>query len=379
MGFNKKFLVIIIAIVIMVIMQVYVNSIEPIEFSFLGYKVHIGIFTIGILFCLKWLIKLIINSVCSFFIKLFLSNKSLGDQKTINNIAQLILVPRDEFVSKLHNLSLLEKYKNITTALIIKNNVKINYSLNKTDVKGIDIYLLNNELQELFELKKYDNALDLINNIIKKYKHEVNVIKDKILELAKYCKENDIKFKFNPKKSKYKLDKEFINNYEIEMEMIKFKMTNDNDDKLKIVEYLYKKFPLNKKTGLYLLRFLAQYKPAKYSDSKIIELVQNIFTANPDRELAYIFLNLYNQNNVFEVSQQMLLSVSNNNIEKLWFLLIMATNTKLFNIIKELIKNIIDLNSIDDNNIMHLNTFFIKNYDLLSKDDSIVKLIVSKK
>ena len=75
----------------------------------------------------------------------------------------------------------------------------------------------------------------------------------------------------------------------------------------------------------------------------------------------------------------MLLSVSNNNIEKLWFLLIMATNTKLFNIIKELIKNIIDLNSIDDNNIMHLNTFFIKNYDLLSKDDSIVKLIVSKK
>ena len=383
MGFNKKFLIIIIAIVIMVIMQVYVNSIEPIEFSFLGYKVQIGVFTIGILFCLKWLIKLIINFIGSFVIKLFISSKGIGDQKSINNISKLILLNNNGFLEQFRNALITDKYKNITTALIIKNNIKTNYLLNKTGVKEIDIYLLNNELQELLELNKYSEALQLVNNIIKKYTYEINVIKDKILEIAKYSKENNIKFKFNPKKSKYKLDKDFINNYEIEMEMISYKMTNDNNNKLKIVEYLYKKFPENKQAGLYLLQFLEEYKPVKYNDIKIISLIQSIFIANPNRDLAYRFLKLYNQNNIFEVSQSILNQVPNNNIEKIWFLLIIATNMKLFNIIKELITNIITINqnnaeyNVKQNNINELNKFFIKNYNVLSANQEIIKLFVS--
>ena len=378
-------------------MQVYVNSIDPIEFSFLGYKVHIGVFTIGLLFCLKWLVKLIINSVCSFFIKVFLNNKSLGDKKSINNIAKLILLTHDEFVNIIRKTSITEKYKNITTSLIIKNNVKTNYLLNKTGEKEIDIHLLNNELAELLKLNKYSEALQLVNNILKQYKHEIAVIKDKILEIAKYAKENNIKFKFNPRKSKYKLDKEFINDYEIEMEMINFKIINDNNSKLKIVENLYKKFPLNKKIGLYLLKFLIEYKPTKYDDKKIISLVQSIFTANPNRDIAYLFIKLYNQNNTFEISQETLKDIPNDNIEKVWFLLIIATNMKLFHIIKELIKNIIDINNneiinnntdnnynytnnntLQNNNIDQLNKFFIKNYNILSVDNDIVKLIISK-
>ena len=364
-------------------MQVYVNSIEPIEFSFLGYKVQIGVFTIGILFCLKWLIKLIINFIGSFVIKLFISSKGIGDQKSINNISKLILLNNNGFLEQFRNALITDKYKNITTALIIKNNIKTNYLLNKTGVKEIDIYLLNNELQELLELNKYSEALQLVNNIIKKYTYEINVIKDKILEIAKYSKENNIKFKFNPKKSKYKLDKDFINNYEIEMEMISYKMTNDNNNKLKIVEYLYKKFPENKQAGLYLLQFLEEYKPVKYNDIKIISLIQSIFIANPNRDLAYRFLKLYNQNNIFEVSQSILNQVPNNNIEKIWFLLIIATNMKLFNIIKELITNIITINqnnaeyNVKQNNINELNKFFIKNYNVLSANQEIIKLFVS--
>ena len=367
----------------MVIMQVYVNSIEPIEFSFLGYKIQIGVFTIGILFCLKWLIKLIINFIGSFFIKLFISSKGIGDKKLINNISKLILLNNNEFLEQFRNISITDKYKNIITALIIKNNIKTNYLLNKTEIKEIDIYLLNNELKELLELNKYSDALQLVNNIIKKYSYEINIIKDKILEVAKYSKENNIKFKFNPKRSKYKLDKDFINNYEIEMEMINYKMINDNNNKLKIVEYLYKKFPDNKKAGLYLLQFLEEYKPTKYNDTKIINLIQCIFVANPNRELAYMFLKLYNQNNIFEVSQSILNQVPNNNIEKIWFLLIIATNMKLFNIIKELITNIIIINpnnaeyNVKQNNINELNKFFIKNYNILFTNPEIVQLLIS--
>lgn len=357
-------------------MQVYVNSIEPIEFSFLGYKVQIGIFTVGILFCLKWLIKLIINCIGSFFIKLFLNGKSIGDQKSINNISKLILLSNEEFLEKFRNLSIIEKYKNITTALIIKNNVKTNYLLNKTGVQEIDIHLLNNELKELLEANKYSEALHLINNNIKKYNSEINIIKDKILEVAKYCKKNNIKFKFNPKKSKYELDKKFINNYEIEMEIIDFKNTNDNNNKLKIVEYLYKKFPENQNTGLYLLQFLEEYKPIKYNDSKIISLIQSIFISNPNRNLSYIFLKLYDKSNIFETSQEILKTIPNNNIEKIWFLLIIATHMKLFNIIQELISNIIEINT-DENNINELNEFFIKNYSILSTNSEIVQLFIN--
>ena len=381
----------------MVVMQVYVNSIDPIEFSFLGYKVHIGVFTIGLLFCLKWLIKLIINSVCAFFIKVFLNNKSLGDQKSINNISKLILTPHEDFSNTIRKTSISEKYKNITTSLIIKNNVKTNYSLNKTGEKEIDIHLLNNELTELLELNKYSEALQLVNNILKQYKHEISVIKYKILVIAKYAKKNNIKFKFNPRKSKYKLDKEFINDYEIELAMVDFQTINDNNSKLKIVENLYKKFPLHEKTGLYLLKFLIEYKPIKYDDNKIINLIHSIFISNPNRNIAYLLVKLYNKNNIFEVSQEILQDIPNNNIEKIWFLLIIATNMKLFHIIKELIKNIININSnetiehnmsnsynsknnniIQHNNIDQLNKFFIKNYSVLSVDNDIVKLIISK-
>ena len=358
----------------MVIMQVYVNNIEPIEFSFLGYKVQIGVFTVGILLCLKWLIKLIISCVGSFFIRLFLNSKSIGEQKSINNISKLILLNNEEFVKDFRNVSITDKYKNITTALIIKNNIKTNYLLNNTGVQEIDIYLLNNELEELFESNKYLEALHLINNNIKKYSSEINVIKDKILEIAKYCKNNNIQFKFNPKKSKYKLDKKFINNYEIEIEMIDFKKTNDNNNKLKIVEYLYKKFPENKNTGLYLLRFLEEYKPIKYNDSKIINLIQSIFISNPNRDLAYIFLKLYNQSNIFEISQEILKTIPNNNIEKVWFLLIIATHMKLFNIIQELINNIVETNT---NNVNELNEFFIKNYNILSTNSEIINLFIN--
>lgn len=354
-------------------MQVYVNSVDPIEFSFLGYKVHIGVFTIGILVCLKWLIKLIINSVCTFFIKLFLKNKSSGEKNSINNIAQLILLDNNEFLNTFKNLSIADKYKTIITALIIKNNLKTNYLLNKTGVKEVDIYLLNNELQELLELNNNSEALKLVNSILKKYSNEVNIIQDKILAVAKYAKENKIKFNFNPRKSKYKLTKDFINNYEIELAMIDFKSTNDNNNKLKIVENLYKKFPLNKNTGLYLLKFLEEYKPIKYDDIRIINLTQSIFIANPNRELAYILLKLYNKNDIFEVSQKISETVSNENIEKMWFLLIIATNVKLFNIVKELVINIIAVGNINE-----LNTFFIKNYNIFSLDKDIVKLIIKE-
>ena len=361
-------------------MQVYVNSIEPIEFSFLGYKVQIGVFTVGILLCLKWLIKLIISCIGSFFIKLFLNGKSIGEQKSINNISKLILLNNEEFINTFRNVSIIEKYKNITTALIIKNNIKTNYLLNKTGVQEIDIYLLNNELEELLESNKYSEAFHLINNNIKKYSNEINIIKDKLLKVAKYCQENNIKFKFNPKKSRYKLDKKFINDYEIELEMIDFKKTNDNDNKLKIVEYLYKKFPENKNTGLYLLQFLEEYKPVKYNDSKIINLMQSIFISNPNRDLAYIFLKLYNQSNIFEISQEILKTIPNSNLEKVWFLLVIATNMKLFNVIKELINNIIEINNNCNKNkdiINELNEFFIKNYNILSTNSETVRLFIN--
>lgn len=392
----------------MVILQVYLNNIKPIEFSFAGYKIYVGIFTIGIFFCLKWLIKLVINSIASFFIKFLLSKKTLNDTKSVNNIAHLILLSNEEFEKEIRNISIIDKYKNIMTSLIIRNGIKTNYLLSKTELKEIDIYLLDKELAELLEYNKYSEALQLINTIIKKYSHEIHVVQDKIIKIAKYAKENNLEFKFNPKKSKYNLGKEFISNYEIEIEMTNFNMTNDNNDKLKIVEYLYKKFPLHKNTGLYLLQFLEEYRPSKYSDEKIISLVHDIFVANPNRELAYIFLKLYRQSNIFEVSQKMLQTFPNNNIEKIWFLLIIATNMKLFNIIPELINNITECNRsivnsnnnvIDvsknivesnkktiniskNNNIMqseinNLNKFFIEHYNILSSNQEVLKSITS--
>ena len=388
MGFNKKFILIVIAIVIMVILQVYLNNIKPIEFSFAGYKVYVGIFTIGIFFCLKWLIKLIINSVASVFVKFLLSKRTLDDTKSVNNIAHLILLSNEDFKKEIRNISVIDKYKNIMTALIIKNNIKTNYLLSKTELKEIDVHLLDKELAELLEFNKYSEALQLINTIIKKYSHDIHVVQDKIIKIAKYAKENNLEFKFNPKKSKYNLGKEFISNYEIEIEMTNFNMINDNNDKLKIVEYLYKKFPLHKKTGLYLLQFLEEYKTSKYSDERIISLVHNIFMANPNRELAYIFLKLYGQSNIFEVSQEMLQTFPNYNIEKTWFLLIIATNMKLLNIIPELItniiecnKNIVDMNRCNNNikqsEINNLNKFFIENYNILSSNQEILKSITN--
>lgn len=365
----------------MVVLQVYLNNIKPIEFSFAGYKVYVGIFTIGIFFCLKWLLKLIINSVASFFIKFLLNKKALSDTKSINNIAHLILLSNEDFNNKFRTTSIIDKYKNIMTSLIIKNNIKTNYLLNKTGEKEIDIYLLEKELDELLSFNKYSEAIKFVKTIIKSYSHELHVIQDKILLVAKYAKENNIEFKFSPRKSRYKLSKEFINNYEIEMEMAKFKMTNNNNDKLKIVEYLYKKFPLHKNTGLYLLQFLTEYKPTKYSDDKIINLVRSIFIANPNRKIAYIFLKLYNQSNIFELSQKMLQTIPNHDIEKMWFLLIIATNMNLHNRIYEIINSIIEINksTISENNttINQLNTFFIKNYNVLSSNQEILKAITN--
>jgi hypothetical protein len=93
---------------------------------------------------------------------------------------------------------------------------------------------------------------------------------------------------------------------------------------------------------------------------------------NPNREFASYLLSLHRKD-IFEVVQEMTSSIDNNNIEKLWLLLIISTKMEFISKAKEIIKKILEIDNTND-----IFKFYIENEDLLSKDKGIVKLLNDK-
>ena len=111
----------------MVIMQVYVNNIGQIEVGYHGYKIHIGVYTLCALVLTKWLIQISIKTACNIFVKVFFKNHEYKEKSSINNISQLIIASDSEFQDKFEKLQIIDKFKIIKTALMIKHNIKIPY------------------------------------------------------------------------------------------------------------------------------------------------------------------------------------------------------------------------------------------------------------
>ena len=348
MKFRYKFLIS--AILVMVLMQVCINNFEPIHISFMQYKFRIGIYTICALILLKWLIQVLIRNAIKSIKQLFCYCKN---HEEVKQLAMAILY---EDVNTSH---ISEELQPIRAALLLRNNIECH---TKTGIKEIDIYIIKQELRTYLQGHHYNTAVNVVNKSIKEYPSGTNIIKNEILELAKQAKNERIKFEFDAKKSKYKLSKQFIEKFYVELGFVECAMSESN--KLQILEKLYKNFPKNIRVMKYLLEFK--------TGSETIDLIKKMFITKPDRNLAYIFLKLYNNNDNLEIAQKILNSVPDNNIEKIWFLLIVATKMQYYTKIKELITKV-------NSEPLQLADFYVKNYEILSQDSEIIKKINGNK
>ena len=125
---------------------------------------------------------------------------------------------------------------------------------------------------------------------------------------------------------------------------------------MKILERLHREYPANIDV---LCRFL-DFASEKFDDKKVLEIIENTISINPNRKLTEYLLKV-NKNDIFEIAQSMMSGISENNIEKLWILLIIAVEKKFLARTKELVKKIPEIDKSRD-----LFEFFTKHFEFLS-------------
>jgi hypothetical protein len=241
-------------------------------------------------------------------------------------------------------------------------------SLKKYQVLWLNV--LKRQLRYYIDTNQCDKALDLGTHFLCKYPKSAKSISQELLDLRLTALQQMKSFKFDPTKYKYDMPLQFISEY---ISLSYFEMSKQETRANIRKSLLEKAFCANRANFDIVSALVGELIAQKNDDKKIISIIKLAFSFSPQRNLADILLRL-KRKDAFELAQNITSSIPYSNIEKKWFLCIVATSidapqTKFL----EVFADLIDTATAND-----LTSFYFSNYDRLSEFHECPQLIRKK-
>ena len=332
MRFLAKFLIYTLVALILSAMYIYTDSIGDIELNYKEgtYIVNLYIVLLCILlvkFALC-LMKSIVNGIKS----LFKPNDPLDIE--IQDIAEMIVC--EDYIDLSRKITRTEKMKPLRLAIELskKCNKNILYA-EKTGISCIDVLIIGEELKRLLDEGDINNSVILAIDAINKYPKYIKEIKYELLNVAQIAKRNGIKFTFDPRMFKYNLSEKYIAEYIVSIALIEAENESDDDKKLKIIKKLHNEYPDRIDVLCKLLNF-------NIPDKIKLKAISETISYCPDRVVSK-YLLMIETDDIYEQTKNMLSSIPDSNLEKIWILFHLAVKKQYEYQSKILMQKIIDL------------------------------------
>lgn len=339
----QKLLILIFITVIFTIIQLNFPTLHLIKISCGNYNFSFGLYIFVALLCAKWTIQRSIYKIRQCFV----------DRRAINKLAKNILYPQN-----LSKISVPAKFQQLHTAILIKNGFTLSYT-----PEGIlpecQFYLIQQRLYLAITENNYTQAIKITKEICNTFPQFINRISKEIILIEKYCIRNNLDFNINLGRRNRRLS----DNYKLEMEKIKLENISNEHDKIKKVKELLKKAPDDKDLQLEYIKLCPEIE-------KKLKLISIFFNRSPNRYLAYELVKIKKDKDTFFWAQRITQNIPDTNIEKLWFLVIVATELKFNKYISGLIIKLLKLNERQT-----IYEFFVRYYGTFSKMPDLIEIV----
>ena len=352
MAFLRKFCAFLIAMIGAVVLHIYTQEPVTVEFITPTNSFSVGIYVICFALIVLCFIRFLFKSIVKRIISAFRKSTDTETQKSIQNLAQLIVADDYHFPDLYKKTSVTEALQALKIALAIKRvkqqrDIFVFSNIEKTGIKCVDIYIKKMQLQRLINSGEVLLSVKLAEKVIKAYESYVPIIGDELLEIAKMAKENSTQFEFEPNKFKYNLSPKYIDRYYIELRLIEFKIYDNFEEKIALLINLHKRYPQNTEILYKLLEYVKLHPDNKYDIEWQLQMMKSTLSTNPNRGIAKYLLETQ-KSAILEVARDAMTCIPDANIEKLWILLIIAVEKKFMVQVRDLLGKLVMLDKTDD-------------------------------
>ncbi|GHT88662.1 hypothetical protein FACS1894113_1600 [Alphaproteobacteria bacterium] len=321
MNFLKKTILFAVFITGFILLHSYFKELGIIELTVMNHRISVGLYATFAFLIFIFLILYILKYFLSLISKFFSKENNLVE--SVQNIAELILQNDKDFMQNINKFYISEELEIIKKALMLQRDCCSCKDLDLTGFKILDTRILKLKLNDFLEKNDIVRAISLGQKLISKHAKYLPIVQNELIKVATIARKNNIKFIFNPRKFKYNLSKNFADKYLFDIEILSLENIKEKNLKLKFLEKIVKKFNEINDSYDAILKFIKENNINEYDEKYIIKFIKNSFEILPNRNLIYYLLDL-NKANQFEIAQEITANISNDNIEKLWFLLIVA-------------------------------------------------------
>ena len=352
MAFLRKFCAFLIAMIGAVVLHIYTQEPVTVEFITPTNSFSVGIYVICFAIIVLCFIRFLFKSIVKRIRSAFRKSTDTETQKSIQNLAQLIVADDYNFPDLYKKTSITESLQVLKIALAIKRvkqqrDIFVFSTIEKTGIKCVDIYIEKMQLQKMITSGEILSSVKAAKKVIKSYECYVSIVGDELLEIAKMAKENSIPFEFEPNKFKYNLSQKYIDRYYIELKLIDFKICDNFEEKIAILINLHKRHPQNTEILYKLLEYVKLYPSNKYDVEWQLQMMKITLSTKPNRRIAKYLLETQ-KSAILEVARDAMTCIPDANIEKLWILLIIAVEKKFMVQARDLLKKLVTVDKSDD-------------------------------
>ncbi len=371
--FWTKFWIRAILPVVLFLLQLFTKEFARVDLTIGDISFSANLYIVLIAIALFLFIYFILKKCLDLLCNLFRRDENERNAAMLIELAELIMANDRDFPSLFAKTRLVGDIAKLRTALALKRGLMEDREFALTGIACIDVRILRIKLKKLLQNGALTDAIELANSVIKNYASFLRLVKDELLEIAKMASREHMEFYFEPDRFKYDLPQKYIAEYNISLKLVNFDLENDSAKKLEIIENINNEYPESIDVLCLLLDYVEQNNITTYDDKRIMQLIAETMKVNPNRKLAKYLLRL-KRNDIFEQAKSMMSEISNNNIEKLWILLVMAASKGLNLQVKELILEILKKDKTDD-----VCEFFVEYHNLLQEAAEIANIIMRRK
>ena len=352
MTFLRKLFAFLVAMIGPIALHVYTQ--EPITLEFLTSEssFSIGIYVVCFAFVVLFFIRFLFKGIVKRIVSIVRKSTDTEPNKTIHNLAQLIVADDYHFMDLYKKTSITESLRALKIALALKrvkmqNDIFAYGNIEKTGIKCVDIYIEKMQLQKMINSGEVLSAVKSAEKVITAYDRYVSVIEDELLEIAKMAKENSIQFEFGPEKFKYNLSSKYIERYTIELRLIDFNSCTNFEKKVEMLINIHKRYPQNTDILYKLLEYAKLHSSDKYNVEWQLQMMKLTLSTNPHRGIAKYLLETQ-KSAILEVARDAMACIPDLNIEKLWILLLIAIEKKFMVQVRDLLRKLLAEDKTDD-------------------------------
>ncbi len=363
MKFLKKLCFLLLTSFLFLFLEFFCVQVGQININICNEKCSIGLYAIvSAIFFMLFVYKTL-QHIFSFINTIFLCDKKAEEQKSIRNIANLILSNDYEFKTQINKLKIQNNFNIIKTALILKRIPDDKRLIEKTGLKYIDIHIIKHNLKDKLNKFEIQDALKLADEVISQYSEYCPIVQDELLAVAKIARENNLKFSFNPQKFKYNLSQKFSEKFFEITKLIDCKKETDISKKCNNLEKFLRRYPWNNDAlNLY-------FDTIQKDIDKKIKFLQSIFKAYPNRVFSNLIVKSARKD-AFEISQQIAKYAPEDNKEKILFLFDVAISSGHKQKANEIFKKLVQVED-----ITKIFMLYISKSDILDNDQEFVKML----